>query len=193
LLRLAAMFSGTDFSRLTPEIWNPDLPSALGEGFRCVRGEFATYWKRGRVARECRASVAQAYVLAVEGRLAAYMTLLADKLAADERLLRAEDIKYRTFPAIKIGLLAADRRAKGAGTRMVVWALESAAFDFGRHVGVRFVTVDALFDKDTGFDAAPFYERLGFNHVNLRAESAGSDGFRTMYFDLRLLSVGPDS
>lgn len=48
-----------------------------------------------------------------------YITLLADKLSLEEAILLGEGIKYQTFPAVKIGLLAADSRAKGAGRSLV--------------------------------------------------------------------------
>ncbi len=41
-----------------------------------------------------------------------YITLLADKLKVDEQILIEEGVQYRTFPAIKIGLLAADQRTE---------------------------------------------------------------------------------
>lgn len=43
------------------------------------------------------------------------MTPITDKLELDQPILIDEGVQYQTFPAIKIGLLAADRRAKGAG------------------------------------------------------------------------------
>jgi GNAT superfamily N-acetyltransferase len=112
------------------------------------------------------------------------MTLLADKLQAEEALLAADQIRYRTFPAVKIGLLAADERARGAGTRLVKWALGYSAFELGRQLGVRFVTVDSLFDVDTGFDASPFYTKLGFQFATPHEPMPPADGYRTMFFDL---------
>jgi hypothetical protein len=92
--------------------------------------------------------------------LAGYITLLSDKLEVDLQLLEEEGVRYRTFPAIKIGLLAADSRVKGVGKILVEWALEYAAFELASIVGVRFITVDALYDPD-------------------------EDPCRTMYFDLK--------
>jgi hypothetical protein len=40
--------------------------------------------------------------------LAGYITLLADKLQVENPILVEEGVKYQTFPAIKIGLLAVD-------------------------------------------------------------------------------------
>jgi GNAT superfamily N-acetyltransferase len=182
---MARLFDGVDFSVATPEPWEFAAGEVLGDGFRCLRGEFASYWKRGRVERECKALIARAFVLRVDGRLAAYMTLFTDKLHAGEPLLEAQQIRYRTFPAVKIGLLAADERARGAGTRLVKWALGYSAFEIGARAGVRFVTVDALYDVDTGFDASPFYEKLGFRFATPTESTPPTDGYRTMYYDLQ--------
>ena len=65
--------------------------------------------------------MSQCWIIRHNESLAGYITLLADKLEADEQLLAEEGVQYRTFPAVKIGLLAADQRAKGAGRRLVEW------------------------------------------------------------------------
>jgi hypothetical protein len=44
-------FDGVDFSQIRIEPLTPELRQ-LGQGFRCVRGEFVTYWKQGRIHRE---------------------------------------------------------------------------------------------------------------------------------------------
>jgi len=44
-------FDGVDFSQIDIEPLTSEL-SQLGQGFRCVRGEFVTYWKQGRIQRE---------------------------------------------------------------------------------------------------------------------------------------------
>jgi GNAT superfamily N-acetyltransferase len=96
-------------------------------------------------------------------------------------------LKGSTFPAIKIGLLAVDQRAKGAGRHLVEWAIEYVVSEIVPVVGVRFVTVDALYDRDVepAYDASGFYTKLGFDfadpHENLPPEMP----YRTMYFDLK--------
>ncbi|WP_218108016.1 hypothetical protein [Nostoc sp. KVJ20] len=111
-------FDGVDFSKLDIELLTPELRQ-LGQGFRCVRGEFVTYWKQGRIQREVDSYLCQCWMVRVEDALAGYITLLADKLQVEDALLAHESVKYRTFPAIKIGLLAVDRRTKGLGVRLV--------------------------------------------------------------------------
>jgi hypothetical protein len=103
-------FEEIDFSEIPIEPLTPELMN-LGQGFRCLRGEFVTYWKQGRIQREAEAYLCQCWVLRVGDALAGYITLLADKLQAENPLLVEEGVKYQTFPAIKIGLLAVDRRA----------------------------------------------------------------------------------
>ena len=103
------------------------------------------------------------WILRCEDDLAGYITLLTDKLEVDEPILIDEGVQYQTFPAIKIGLLAVDRRAKGAGRRLLEWAVEYIAENIAPHVGVRFITVDALYDSDTtpAYDASGFYKKFG--------------------------------
>jgi len=181
-------FSGVDFSLIPVEKLNPaqDIP---GQGFRCKRSEFVTYWKQGRVKREVTACICQCWVIRCADDLAGYITLLADKLEVDTQLLEEEGVKYQTFPAIKIGLLAADKRAKRAGSTLLEWALEYAATELASAVGIRFITVDALYDsdKDPPYDASGFYERLGFQFTNPDETLPPTRPYRTMYFDLKPL------
>jgi GNAT superfamily N-acetyltransferase len=157
-------------------------------GFRPKRPEFATYWKRGRIAREQVAHLSECwFVRKDDGRLAGYVTLLADRLAVESALLASESVKYRTFPAIKIGLLAVDERAKGLGTALVKWAFAYVASELCPRLGVRFMTVDALYDPDSDYDTAEFYGRFGFTFVDGEGLRIGGQPFRAMYFDLKPL------
>ncbi len=86
-------FEGIDFSqlpveRLTPEILN------LGQGFRCLRGEFVTYWKQGRIKREADAYICHCWAIRSGDSLAGYITLLADKLQVENPILVEEGVKY---------------------------------------------------------------------------------------------------
>ncbi|RUT02695.1 hypothetical protein DSM106972_056150 [Dulcicalothrix desertica PCC 7102] len=143
LMAASSKFAGVDFSQIDVEKLTPDL-DVPGQGFRCLRGEFVTYWRQGRVQREVNALISQCWIIRVGDALAGYITLLADKLEVDEQILIQEGVQYQTFPAIKIGLLAADQRAKGVGRCLVEWALEYVATEIAPIVGVRFITVDAL-------------------------------------------------
>jgi GNAT superfamily N-acetyltransferase len=179
-------FEGIDFSQLPIERLTPELLN-LGQGFRCVRGEFVTYWKQGRIAREADAKLCHCWVVRIGDSLAGYITLLADKLQVEAPILLDEGVKYRTFPAVKIGLLAVDRRAKGLGRRLVEWAIQYVVAEIVPVVGVRFVTVDALYDRDTepAYDASGFYRKLGFDFTDPHESLPPETPYRTMYYDLK--------
>jgi len=191
-MAVAGKFAGVDFAIHDVTKLTPVLETTLGQGFRCKRGEFSTFWKRGRIVREEQAYISRCWVVVSSGLLAGYITLLTDKLELEEPLLAGEGVKYRTMPAVKIGLLAADYRAKGAGRRLVEWALEYVASELVDRIGVRFVTVDAFYDLDsdntgTHYDASGFYTSIGFNFSNPDEPLPPPDPYRTMYFDLKPL------
>lgn len=185
---LSGKFSDVDFDNIRVERFTSEL-SRLGQGFRCSRPEFVTYWKQGRVQRELDASLCQCWVVRHGDALAGYITLLADKLSVDDQLLQEEGVQYQTFPAVKIGLLAADSRARGAGRCLIEWALEYAATELVNALGVRFMTVDALYDPDTTppYNASGFYTRFGFQFVNQDQTLPPFVPYRTMYLDLKPL------
>jgi hypothetical protein len=54
----SSKFADIDFSKMPVERVTPDL-SGLGQGFRCSRGEFVTYWRQGRIQREIDAHISQ--------------------------------------------------------------------------------------------------------------------------------------
>ena len=178
-------FDGVDFSGRAVERLEVDNPPE-DEGFRCARREFVTYWRRGRIQREVRSSVCQAWFLRDDASFAGYVSLLADKLEVGEgeQVLIEEGIQYRSFPAVKIGLLAADERAKGAGTQLLEWALVYIAAELSPKLGIRFVTVDALYDPDTEYDTAGYYRRFGFRLANTRDPEPREEPFRTMFLDI---------
>lgn len=179
-------FEGVDFARLAVRRLEPDSPPSP-EGFRPLRAEFSTFWKKGRVFRELRSRLAGCWYLECDGKLVAYITLLADRLTAELPLLESEGVRYRTFPAVKIGLLAADQRAKGAGTALMRWAFLYTITELCPRLGIRFLTVDALHDPDDGYDVAPYYERFGFLHAAADALPKPGEHYRTMFFDLKPL------
>lgn len=177
-------FEGIDFLNFEVKEMNPDLEN-LGQGFKCVRNDFATYIKGKKIKLECKSLTSKCWIVEYDGKLAGYITLMADKLTSEYYLLENEGVGYKTFPAIKIGWLAADRRAKGAGSRLLEWAIDYVTTDLTNRVGIRFITVDALYDPDTGYDIAGYYERFGFQHVNTSELVPPSGNFRTMYFDIK--------
>ena len=131
----SSKFAGVDFSEIPVERVTSEL-AGLGQGFRCSRGEFVAYWRQGRIQREINARISQCWILRCEDSLAGYITLIADKLEIEQPILIDEGVQYQTFPAIKIGLLAADRRAKGVGRRLVEWAIEYVASEVAPTIGL---------------------------------------------------------
>jgi GNAT superfamily N-acetyltransferase len=175
-------FDGVDFTQVNIELLTPELRQ-LGQGFRCVRGEFVTYWKQGRILREADAYLCQCWIARVEDALTGYITLLADKLEVEDTLLIQEGVKYRTFPSVKIGLLAVDRRTKGLGVRFMEWAIDHVITEVVPIIGVRFITIDALYDFDIepAYDASGFYAKLGFEFADPTESLPPVTPYRTMY------------
>jgi hypothetical protein len=54
----SSKFAGVDFGEVAIERVTTELPE-LGQGFRCSRGEFVTYWRQGRIQREINARISQ--------------------------------------------------------------------------------------------------------------------------------------
>ena len=46
------------------------------------------------------------------------------------------------------------------------WAFRHVTGELCPRLGVRFVTVDALYDPDSNYDTAPFYTRFGFTFAD---------------------------
>jgi GNAT superfamily N-acetyltransferase len=189
-------FTSTDFSEAALELWTPDHMSC-GRGFRCERSEFGSHFAK-RVPRDVQFCMCQCWVIRENDHLVGFITLLADRLKvygkADEnnqreaqKILKPEEIRYRRFPAVKIGLLAIDERVKGmgAGKRLIEWAIDYVATQITPQIGVRYLTVDALYDVDTGYDISEFYSRLGFEYAIEDETLPPSNGFRTLFLDLK--------
>jgi hypothetical protein len=119
--------------------------------------------------------------------LVAYITHLADKLTVEDQLLKHEGVLYRTFPALKIGFLAADKRTKGADKLLMELALDYVAANLSPNVGIRFVTVDALYDADSGYDVSGYYQHIGFQYATPAEQLPPIEAYRTMFFDLKPL------
>jgi hypothetical protein len=120
------------------------------------------------------ANVGRAWIIRDGDNLAAYITLLADTLRKKhkgqwKRLLEAGGVTYGSYPAVKIGRLASDDDAKKSGKRLLKWALNYIARELAPKLGIRFVTVDALYDKDgSTYDASGFYLKYGFSSLTRR-------------------------
>ena len=89
-----------NWSKLRVEKLDPQNPPDA-TGFRPVRGEFTTFWKKGRIAREFAAHVGNCWFARKDDdRLAGYITLLADCLRVQRRLLESEDVRYSEMQRI---------------------------------------------------------------------------------------------
>ena len=185
-------FSLADYSDIEPELWTPDHIKC-GAGFHCERQEFRTFWNK-RIRRDFESSLGRCWVITENGHLAAYITLLADRLKVFGKdgvplpiLSATESVEYRRFPAIKIGLLARDDRAKGSGKRLVEWALDYVASEISPRIGARFIVVDALYDKEASppYDASPYYKKFGFEYAKEDEALPPVNPYRTMFLDLK--------
>lgn len=178
-------FADFDVSSSTPELWTPSHPIGTGSGFRCLRPEFGTYWRQG-LNREVTTHMCRCWIISHNGALAAYITLLADRLSIErKKFLKTEGVKRDSFPAVKIGYLASDKRAQGAGSHLLEWSLSYIALTLSPAVGVRFVTVDALDDPDTGYSTVGYYEKYGFQVTSSRRTPKRPS--RSMFMDIKPL------
>ncbi len=183
-------FLKIDFSDAVIVPWEPDH-LLYGKGFQCRRSEFQSHYKK-RVPRDVKKYLGKCWIIAENKKLVGYITLLADKLKIEggtrtQKLLKKEDVIYTSFPAVKIGILAVDERTRGAGTALMDWAIYYIAKEINPRLGVRFVTVDALYDKEAKpqYDISAFYEKFGFRFANPKQRIPPKDGIRTMYYDLK--------
>ncbi|WP_439583563.1 GNAT family N-acetyltransferase [Dyadobacter bucti] len=179
-------FESIDFSKYEITEINPDLDN-LGQGFKCSRNEFATYLKGNKIKTEVKTLTSKCRIIEHEGLIAGYITLMADKLTMKNPILKKEGVNYTTFPAVKIGWLAKDKRATGAGRRLLEWAIQYVTTDLINRLGIRFITVDALFDTDTGYDISGFYANYGFRYVDEEDVIPSQGNFRSMYYDIKLV------
>ncbi|HET6402665.1 MAG TPA: GNAT family N-acetyltransferase [Candidatus Kapabacteria bacterium] len=143
--------------------------------------------------RDFESHLGQCWIILDNGKIAGYITLLADRLTVlgkdlePKQMLRSENVEYSTFPAVKIGLLAADKRARGAGKRLLYWAIDYVATTLAPRLGVRFLTVDAAYDTDSDphYDISSYYASFGFEYAIPDESLPPSQPFRTMFVDLK--------
>lgn len=183
-------FRNSDFSDGFVEPWELTHRD-YANGFSCARSEFRSHFK-SRIPRDVEKHLGRCWLIAEDRKLVGYITLLADRLQVSggksaQQVLKSEGVKYTSFPAVKIGILATDRRTTGAGKALTLWALNYVAKELSPRMGVRFVTVDALYDVDVTphYDISGFYTKLGFRYADPEQRLPPKNGIRTMYFDLK--------
>jgi hypothetical protein len=184
-------FEGVSFNDIPVVEMNPDI-AQLCRGFKCKRPEFQSYIGGNLIKTESDCILSKCFIVHYDGHLAGYITLLADKLTLKDQILLNEGVTRSTFPAIKIGWLAGDRRVKGIGGKLIKWAMEYVALNVSDKIGARFLTVDALYDADIDphYDMSAYYANYGFEYASEEEELPPIDGFRSMYFDLMPLITG---
>jgi ribosomal protein S18 acetylase RimI-like enzyme len=100
------------------------------------------------------------------GKIAAYMSLIADaiKLSVSEKELHDLNYPFKTIPAVKIAKLAVSQdfanKYKGIGSFMISSARTIARKCNNHYCACRFLTVDADIEHNEGVRA--FYEKNGF-------------------------------
>jgi GNAT superfamily N-acetyltransferase len=171
-------FSSFEFCQLTTE--TPLLP------FRCADEDLNNFLVQDakNYLNEMMA-VTYVYVDKTKQQIAAYFTLLNDKVAYDpndksiwNRLNRKihNNKRRRSYPSVKIGRLAVgeDYAGMGLGSKIIesvkLWYAE------GNRAGCRFLTVDAY------ADATDFYRKNDFDYFTTLDTF---DSTRLMYFDLK--------
>lgn len=129
--------------------------------------------------------IATTYIVIIDDKIAAYFSLLNDKISRTDvsksawrklKKLFAHSKHRSNYPAIKIGRFAVskDFASKGLGSA-IMDATKQSANENARYSAFRFLTVDAY------ISAIPFYLRNGF--VEMLSEQE-NDTTRTMYFDM---------
>jgi hypothetical protein len=73
--------------------------------------------------------------------------------------------------------------------RLLEWAIDYVITEVVPVVGVRFITVDSLYDADVEptYDASSFYVKLGFELADPTKPLPPINPYRTMYLDLKPL------
>ena len=156
--------------------------------FDCGRDEQNSFFFDRAWSDSCR-SISVTHVLYVKGIMAAYVTLMNDRIQLGPRE-RAKGVTYQLVPAIKLAQLGVDMRfaGNGVGKQMVAYAIETSRRYRGV-VGCRYVTLDA------SPDLVAWYEGQGFvankEEQRHREQLAAERGRpidalpRSMRFDLR--------
>lgn len=125
-------------------------------GFDCGSAEQNAFLYDRAWHDACR-GITVTHLLFVKGILAAYVTLMNDRISLGSRE-RPHGVTYGLAPAVKIAQLGVDRRfaGHGLGKLLVGYAIQTASMFRGR-IGCRYVTLDA---RTEGL--VHWYEAQGF-------------------------------
>ena len=130
--------------------------------------------------------IANTFILEDDGRIAAYLCLLNDKVSKDEiigsrwKKIRANFPKskqFRSYPTVKIGRFAVsvDFRGRKVGSDLIDMLIKMLRIA-SNHSAFRYITVDAY------LSAVPFYEKNGFVHLTKKDEDEHT---RLMFYDMK--------
>ncbi len=129
--------------------------------------------------------IATTYIVIINDRVAAYFSLLNDKVSRTDvsksawrklKKLFAHSKHRSNYPAIKIGRFAVckDFASQGLGS-VIMDAIKQSVNEKSQYSAFRFLTADAY------ISAIPFYLKNGFIEMLSEQEN---DTTRTMYFDM---------
>lgn len=129
--------------------------------------------------------IATTYIVIINDRVAAYFSLLNDKVSRTDvsksawrklKKLFAHSKHRSNYPAIKIGRFAVckDFASQGLGS-VIMDAIKQSVNEKSQYSAFRFLTVDAY------ISAIPFYLKNGFIEMLSEQEN---DTTRTMHFDM---------
>lgn len=129
--------------------------------------------------------LAYTFILEDEGRIAAYYSLLNDKVTKREtttatwrrmKKLFPHPKHFSSYPSVKIGRFAVAKEYEGQGIgRNLMEVIKMKLSDSENNSAFRFLTVDAY------LSAIPFYEKNGFKML---LSDDDNEHTRMMYFDM---------
>ena len=156
------MTRGFQVRKLTPE----DDRSA----FRSGNGELDRFFTRYAGQNQFRHHIGTSYVAVDEkGVIAGFATVAASELAPDTmRASKRKGLPKYPVPVLRLARLAVDERVKGHGVGSL---LLRAVLVLARHMAEDVGCVGVVLDAKT--EAVPFYEKLGFVHLDLVAGELG--------------------
>lgn len=132
--------------------------------------------------------LATTYVLMSKdsNEIVAYFSILNDKISMSDfpskrkywafvQELRAVGKGFRSYPAVKIGRFAINKKYQKSGLGLLIIDFLKNLFTQDIRTGCKYLTVDAY------RSATPFYEKNGFKYLSDSDKDAET---RLMYFDL---------
>lgn len=129
--------------------------------------------------------IANTFLLEDNGRIAAYFSVLNDKISrleiTNSRWKKIKDSfpegkRFRSYPSIKIGRFAVSTLYRGQHIGSDLMAMIKVMMNENQNYSAfRFITVDAY------LSAIPFYQKNGFAQLTQKEED---DHTRLMFFDM---------